>query len=36
MFSVVAFFETTEYTEVELHQTRSTNIFLCALHGYLF
>ncbi len=32
MFSVVAFFETTEYTEVELHQTISTNTFsLCSL-----
>ncbi len=36
VFSVVTFFETTEYTEGELHQTRSTNIFLCVLRGYLF
>ena len=36
VFSVVTFFETTEDTEVELHQTRSTNIFLCVLRGYFF
>jgi hypothetical protein len=36
VFFVVSFFETTEDTEVELHQTRFTNIFLCALRGYFF
>jgi hypothetical protein len=36
VFSVVTFFETTEDTEVELQQTRPTNIFLCVLRGYFF
>ena len=36
VFSVVVFFETTEFTEVELHQTRPTSIFLFVLRGYFF
>ena len=36
MLSVVTFFETTEYTEVESHQISSTNIFLCVLRSYIF
>ena len=36
VFFVVTIFETTQGTEGEMHQTRSTNIFPCALRGCFF